>query len=361
MGNFYSNHFIQSEGVPQGSVFSVTLFIVHLSQILHHLPSSVHGNLYVDDLQISCQGSNMNLIERQLQNAVNKLVAWCNNNGHTISPAKSRCVHFCRKRNIHLDPVIHIQNVAIPIVDDIRFLGVIFDRKLTFLPHILHLRKRCERSLNILKVLSKTSWGADRTSLLRIYQVVILSRIDYGCMVYGSARATVLRRLDTIHHSALRICSRAFRTSPLESLYVICNQLPLHLRRQKISDLYFFRAQSVRKHPISQLTLPVSLHRLYAARPSHILPFCERAKLLLHDSDLNITIQSSDFFCFPPWDIPHFSYLNPFSGFDKSSTAPVTFQQLFSPPSLSVFFLHTNFYRRLEIRWTCWLWCSFSI
>ncbi|GBN30042.1 RNA-directed DNA polymerase from mobile element jockey [Araneus ventricosus] len=248
VGNFYSNHFIQAEGVPQGSVLSVTLFIVHLSQILHHLPSSVHGNLYVDDLQISCQGCNMDLIEWQLQNAVNKLVAWCNNNGHAISPEKSRCVHFCRKRSIHLDPVIHINNdVAIPVVDDIRFLGVIFDRKLTFLPHILHPRKKCERSLNILKVLSRTSWGADRTSLLRIYQAVVLSRIDYGSMVYSSARPTVLRRLDTIHHSALRICSGAFRTSPVESLCVICHQLPLHFRRQKISVLYFFRAQSVPK------------------------------------------------------------------------------------------------------------------
>ncbi|GBO07700.1 hypothetical protein AVEN_137422-1 [Araneus ventricosus] len=197
MGNFYSDHFIQAEGVPQGSVLSVTLFIVHLSQILSHLPSSVHGNLYVDDLQISCQGSKMHLIERQLQNAVNKLVAWCDKNGHSISPEKSRCAHFCRKRNLHFDPVISIRNVAIPVVNDIRFLGVIFDRKLTFLPHILHLRKKCERSLNILKVLSKRSWGADRTSLLRIYQAVILSRIDYGCMVYGSSRLTVLRRLDT--------------------------------------------------------------------------------------------------------------------------------------------------------------------
>ncbi|GBM82843.1 hypothetical protein AVEN_272421-1 [Araneus ventricosus] len=215
MGNFYSDHFIQAEGVPQGSVLSVTLFIVHLSQILSHLPSSVHGNLYVDDLQISCQGSNMHLIERQLQNAVNKLVAW--------------------KRNLHLDPVIYIRNVAIPVVNNIRFLGVIFDRKLAFLPHALHLQKKRERSLNILKVLTKTSWGADRTSLLRIYQAVILSRIDYidyGCMVYGSARLTVLRRLDTIHPSALRICTGEFRTSPVESLYIISHQLPLDLRLQ---------------------------------------------------------------------------------------------------------------------------------
>ncbi|GBO04429.1 hypothetical protein AVEN_84162-1 [Araneus ventricosus] len=120
-------------------------------------------------------------------------------------------------------------------------------------------------------------------------------------MVYGSARPTVLRRLDTIHHSALRICSGAFRTSPVESLYVICHQLPLHLRRQKLSALYFFSSQSVPKHPISQLTFPAFLHRLYAARPSHILPFCERTKMLLHDSDLNnVSVKLSDFFTFPP-------------------------------------------------------------
>ncbi|GBM26169.1 putative RNA-directed DNA polymerase from transposon X-element [Araneus ventricosus] len=188
MKNFYSNNFTQAEGVPQGSILSVTLFIIHLSEILNYLPSYVHRSLYVDDLQISCQGSNMNMIERQLQNPVNKLVAWCDNNGHTISAEKSRCVHFCRKRNIQLDPNIQIQNAPIPVVNEMR-----------------------------------TSWGADRTPLLRVYQAVTLSSTDYGCMVYGSARPTVLRRLDTIHHSALRICSGAFRTSPVERLYVVTN------------------------------------------------------------------------------------------------------------------------------------------
>ncbi|GBM81361.1 hypothetical protein AVEN_50820-1 [Araneus ventricosus] len=99
-------------------------------------------------------------------------------------------------------------------------------------------------------------------------------------MVYGSVRPTVLRRLDTVHHSALRICSGAFLTSPVESLYVICRQLPLQLRREKLSALYFFRAMSVSMHPINQLTLPVGLRRLYDARPSHILPFCESQNTL---------------------------------------------------------------------------------
>ncbi|GFT03523.1 probable RNA-directed DNA polymerase from transposon X-element [Trichonephila clavipes] len=232
--------FTQAEGVPQGSILSVTLFICHISSILNVLSPSIQASLYVDDLQISCEGSDMRMIERQLQTAVNNILKWCDTNGHSISASKSCCVHFCRKRGIHPDPEIRIRAVQIPVVPDVRFLGVIFDRRLTFLPHILHLRKRCEKSLNLLKVLSNTSWGADRTSLLRVYQAIVLSRIDYGCVVYGSACNSTLKKLDPVHHMALRICSGAFRTSPMQSLYVNCHQLPLDLRRRKLSLAFYF-------------------------------------------------------------------------------------------------------------------------
>ncbi|GFV06945.1 probable RNA-directed DNA polymerase from transposon X-element [Trichonephila clavipes] len=151
--------FTQAEGVPQGSILSVTLFICHISHILNVLSPSIQASLYVDDLQISCEGSDMRMIERQLQTAVNNILKWCDTNGHSISASKSCCVHFCRKRGIHPDPEIRIRDIQIPVVPDVRFLGVIFDRRLTFLPHILQLRKRCEKSLNLLKVLSNTSWG----------------------------------------------------------------------------------------------------------------------------------------------------------------------------------------------------------
>ncbi|GFX09406.1 putative RNA-directed DNA polymerase from transposon X-element [Trichonephila clavipes] len=302
-----------------------------MSNILYQLPPSVRGMLYVDNLQVSCQGSDMRLIERQLKTTVNRLVQWCDQNGHTISPSKSSCVHFCRKRNLHPDPSIHIGHIQIPVVSAVRFLGVIFDCKLTFLPHVLYLRKRCERSLNILKVLSNTLWGADRVSLLRVYQALILSRLDYGCVVYGSAHASVLKRLDTIHHSAPRICSGAFRTSPVISLYVVCHQPPLELRQRQLCANYFIRAMSVPSHPLKPFALAIGLNRLYEARSFNIKPFSERAKAVLNDAHLNnINIQENNILAFPPWDIHIFNYHNPFSGYDKAGTAAVIYQQLFS-------------------------------
>ncbi|GBL87688.1 hypothetical protein AVEN_81317-2-1, partial [Araneus ventricosus] len=331
VGTTLSDTFIQSEGVPQGSVLSVTLFIAHISSIISVLQPSISGTLYVDDLQISCQGSDIYRIQRQLQSAINDIVGWCEQNGHTISAVKSSCVHFCRKRSLHPDPTLYVHNQPIPVVSKARFLGVIFDSKLTFLPHILDLRKRCEKALNILKVLSNTSWGADRTSLLRVYQAVILSRIDYGSVVYGSARASVLRKLDPVHHSALRICTGAFRTSPVQSSYADCSQICLDFRRKQLSANYYFKIMSMPNHPLRSTFLNSCINRLYNARPFNVRPFMDRTKLFLEESALiSLDVKQSTFFSFPPWSVSSINYIDPFSLFHKASTAPVVFYQVFN-------------------------------
>ena len=51
---------------------------------------------------------------------------------------------------------------------------------------------------NILRVVSRQAWGADRTVLLRLYRALIRSKVDYGCQAYGSASNSNLKLLDPI-------------------------------------------------------------------------------------------------------------------------------------------------------------------
>jgi len=39
--------------------------------------------------------------------------------------------------------------------------------------------------------------------------------LEYGCVVYGSARQSVLESLDRVQNAALRTCLGAYRTSPV--------------------------------------------------------------------------------------------------------------------------------------------------
>ena len=74
--------------------------------------------------------------------------------------------------------------------------------------------------MNLLKLLSHASWGADRTTLHMLYWSLVRSKLDHGCIIYGSARKSYLQMLDSIHNQGLRLALGAFRTSPVASLYV---------------------------------------------------------------------------------------------------------------------------------------------
>ena len=60
----------------------------------------------------------------------------------------------------------------------------------------------------------------DRIVLLRPYRSLVCSKLDYGCLVYGSARQWVPRIRSTIKVCRRRIVLRAFPTISDQSLYV---------------------------------------------------------------------------------------------------------------------------------------------
>ena len=95
-----------------------------------------------------------------------------------------------------------------------KFLGVIFDKKLTFISIIKKLKAKCQKALNLLRVDAHTDWEADRKILLNLYRTIVRSKLDYGCIVYGFAMPSYLKTLDTIHHLGIRLALGAFWTSP---------------------------------------------------------------------------------------------------------------------------------------------------
>jgi hypothetical protein len=93
----------------------------------------------------------------------------------------------------HNDPILKLNGTPIKIAKEFKFLGVIFDSKLSFVTHIKMLKTKCAKALDILKVVSNTHWGADKKVLLQLYRSIVRSKLDYGCIVYGSARKSYLQ------------------------------------------------------------------------------------------------------------------------------------------------------------------------
>ena len=113
---------------------------------------------------VAYKATSMLTIERQLQLQINAIEKWANENGFKISADKTVAVHFCKKRKHHPDPDLYLDRTKrIPVRDEANFLGVIFDKKLSFLPHIKNLKKKAQNALNILKTISSMEWGQRET------------------------------------------------------------------------------------------------------------------------------------------------------------------------------------------------------
>jgi len=331
VGSTYSDSHPQEMGVPQGSILSVTLFSVKINGITQCLKPGVDCSLYVDDFQICYRSPHMSIIERQLQLCLNKLQQWATDNGFRFSKTKTVCMHFCQKRSCHLDPQLYLDKDPIPVVEETKFLGIIFDRKLSFIPHIKYVKKKGLKALNILKVIGNTEWGADRKVLLRLYRSLVRSKLDYGCIVYGSARKSYLQMLDPIHNQGLRLCLGAFRTSPVESLYVDAHEPSLGARRTKLSLQYASKLKSLPKHPAHDLVFEGKYVKLFDAKLNATPTFGLRIRQLLNASKISFgdIMETPTCFVLPPWYIKPPIILFDLVDLKKDRTNPLVYKQHF--------------------------------
>ncbi|KAI2646647.1 RNA-directed DNA polymerase from mobile element jockey [Labeo rohita] len=118
------------------------------------------------------------------------------------------------------------------------------DSKLSWKEHIDKIVNKCKRVLNIMKCMAGQEWGADRRALKTVYIAMIRSVLDYGSMAYGLAAKCHLVKLDRIQAQALRICCGAYITTPIASLQVEANEMPLDIRRQQLMAVYWSNLKS---------------------------------------------------------------------------------------------------------------------
>uniref|UniRef100_A0A8C2BUC3 Reverse transcriptase domain-containing protein n=1 Tax=Cyprinus carpio TaxID=7962 RepID=A0A8C2BUC3_CYPCA len=241
-------------GTPQGSVCSPVFFNLMINDIFESIEDMrINRALYADDGALWVRGRNIENITAKMQLAINKVEKWAFEWGFHLSVEKTQVICFSKKRN-NPNVELKLYGQLLKQVNTIRYLGVWLDVKLTFKEHIQKMLEKCKKGNNVLKCLTGYKWGASGTSLKRIYIALIRSVFDYGCIVYQSASKTQIKELDRMQAKSLRICSGAFRTSPVPALQVETEEMPLNLRRLKLCMAYWINLKGHNaSHPTKEV------------------------------------------------------------------------------------------------------------
>lgn len=80
----------QENGIPQGEILSVTLFLIVVNEIIKHIPDRVYACVFADDLLIFSRNTNINTCTRNIQTALQNLEEWTASTGFTSMPQKQK-------------------------------------------------------------------------------------------------------------------------------------------------------------------------------------------------------------------------------------------------------------------------------
>ena len=108
--------------------------------------------------------------------------------------------------------------------------------------------------------------------------------------------------LDPIQNQGLRLSLGAFRNSPAQSLCVEANELPLHLRREKLALQVATKIAANQNNPVYDTIFNPRYVDLFGRKPKVIPSFGIRIKESLEELDFDPDIIAKfEFLETPPW------------------------------------------------------------
>ena len=248
-------------GLPQGTILSPHLFNIMTLDLVEKLKDK--ATMYADDLVIWESDKNINIAIDKLQTKINSTLEWMDENGFKISKTKTKYIIFTKNRKSKLHKDLFINGEIIEKVKQIKYLGLILDEKLNWNAHIEYVKKRCREKLNILRYISNKKWGADKSLILRIYQAVVRSIIDYGIFIYyDNTNNTNKLTLNRIQYEALRLATGNLKNTVVQVLEGVTGMLPLKYRAEKLACKFGIKRASIPQH---QTGKEIKRHSHYTA------------------------------------------------------------------------------------------------
>jgi hypothetical protein len=236
---YNTDAFFTHTGIPQGSPLSPILFLFHNANLVEicnppTLPAS--GTSFVDDVNALACGESTEENCRMLQTVHERCMGWARRHGAFFAPEKYILVHFNKARTKHNStcPLILPTSTIHP-SSSARVLGVILNKKLSWQPHLQHIKSKLTTHSNVLTRLTASTWGASLRVSRLLYTAVVRPAITTDCRAWLAPPSTPLYRkglgeeLQRVENHCLRTVFGAYKATPVRSLKVEVGVPPLFI------------------------------------------------------------------------------------------------------------------------------------
>ena len=177
--------------------------------------------LYADDIALLAKS------EDDLQLLLNKLGDWCKRWRVLINTNKSKCVHFRKSKCKQTDYNFMIGRNKLEVVDQYKYLGVIFTFNGNFTTTAEALSKGAGRALG--KIISNihSFKEIEIKSFEKLFYSCVVPILDYTSGVWGNRK---FQAIENIQNRSIRYFLGVHRFAPLLGIYGDIGWIPCHYR-----------------------------------------------------------------------------------------------------------------------------------
>src|SRR5690606_10385271 len=170
-----------SQGCPQGGVLSPLLWCLVVDELLCSLNNlGIYTQGYADDLAVMIIGYDNMTVASLMQLAMEKIEAWCSAHELNVNPKKTTAVVFTRRRNLEGLTALKIFGEEISLKQQVRYLGVTLDSKLTWNDHIDNITRKAKNSFYLCRSSLGQTWGLKPKTVYWLYTTIIRPAITYA-------------------------------------------------------------------------------------------------------------------------------------------------------------------------------------
>ena len=196
IGAFKSSYKRISCGFSQGSVISPLLFLIYINDITK--ASSFHTTLFADDINLHMSNSYSNALQTTVKLELCKIDHWLRANKLSLNYNKTNFMLLTSRKHIK----VTINNHTISPEDNLKYLGVLLDNKLSWKPHVQKVKTQLSRACGIL---SKLKHCTTPPVLKVVYNSLIHPYLNYSILNWGSASNATIQPLIKLQNKAIKI------------------------------------------------------------------------------------------------------------------------------------------------------------
>ena len=176
--------------------------------------------MYADDLALYALHHQKEAAQTAIQTAVDAVANWSKEKKLKLNAAKCEVAFFSMDPGeAGWKPTVTLNNIVLALNKTPTFLGVVFDRTLSFGPQVESLKKKVGSKCNLLAMVASREWGWSSESLKTVFQATVCSALNYcGAAWQPWLTETNIKALDTCQNRALRMVTGQLQTTPLEAL-----------------------------------------------------------------------------------------------------------------------------------------------